>query len=134
MQFFTLVLFILITNFYYAQDVIFYKNGKQELVKVHEIISLEIKYKKLDNLNGPLFVVPLINLKQIQYENGLIENFINLIERNVDSAYIINSAQSDALNYYKNYKKEMFKTFFSSILLTPIMGYINYKKVFKKIN
>jgi len=65
----------------FAQDVIILKNGDEIKAKVLEISSLEIKYKRFDNLEGPTVVIPAANVLMIQYENGTRE-IINAETRN----------------------------------------------------
>ena len=57
----------------YAQDVITLQNGDQIKVKVTEITSSEIKYKRFENLDGPTVVIPRANVFAINYENGTRE-------------------------------------------------------------
>ena len=39
-----------------AQDILTFKNGDVQLVKVLEISPTEVRYKKIDNLDGPVFI------------------------------------------------------------------------------
>lgn len=56
-----------------AQDVLFLKSGDRLKVKVQEITPQEIKYKRFDNLNGPLITILKSNAQSIKYENGVLE-------------------------------------------------------------
>ena len=69
------ILFLMMTGIFsvYAQDVITLKDGNQINVKVTEISSSEIKYKRFDNLEGPTVVVPKADVFAITYENGVRE-------------------------------------------------------------
>ena len=51
------------------------RSGETILVKVIEVGTSEVKYKKLDNLNGPAFSVLKSDLLMIKYENGTKEDF-----------------------------------------------------------
>lgn len=56
-----------------AQDVIVKKDGSTLLSKVLEINSLEIKYKKWSNLEGPIYTIDKKEVSTINYQNGEVE-------------------------------------------------------------
>ena len=56
-----------------ALDLIVLKDGNMIESKVTEISPMEIRYKRLDNLNGPTIVIPAANVLSIRYENGIVE-------------------------------------------------------------
>jgi hypothetical protein len=56
-------------------DVIYFRNNKVVSAKVVEISSTDIKYKRCDNLDGPLIVVDKNSVKSILYKNGDTETF-----------------------------------------------------------
>lgn len=58
-----------------AQDVIVKKDGSTILSKVVEIRTTEIKYKKWNNQNGPMYTVDKNDVQIINYENGEKETF-----------------------------------------------------------
>ncbi len=49
-----------------AQDIITKKNGDDVKSKVIEITFTEIKYKRFDNLEGPIFTLPKSEILIIQ--------------------------------------------------------------------
>ncbi len=55
-------------------DVIYLKNGEKIKVKVLEVAHDIIKYKRCDNLDGPLFTVRKSSLAMLQYYNGIKED------------------------------------------------------------
>ncbi len=59
----------------YCQDTIVLRNGDLVKSKVMEITQSEIKYKKFENLNGPLFNILKSEVLQIKYENGTKDYF-----------------------------------------------------------
>ena len=67
---FLLLWIILTSTCLVAQDVIIMKNGDEIKSKVTEIGINEIKYKKFDNLNGPVITVAKSDVFMIKYENG----------------------------------------------------------------
>ena len=58
----------------FAQDLIILKNGNEIKAKVLEITRTEIKYKRYDNLNGPILTVSVDSVSAIKYENGTWED------------------------------------------------------------
>lgn len=68
------------TNMLLAQDTIVKRNGEEIKAKVEEVGVSEIKYKKPDNPNGPLYAVLKTDVFVIKYENGSKEVFSNAEE------------------------------------------------------
>ena len=58
-----------------AQDVLLKRNGDEIQVKVQEITLNEIKYKRYDNLEGPVISIAKQDVFMIKYENGTKEVF-----------------------------------------------------------
>ena len=54
----------------YAQDLITTTKGEDIQAKVIEVGLNEIKYRKFDNLNGPLITLAKSDIVIIRYENG----------------------------------------------------------------
>jgi len=69
------ILFICSSNIIKAQDTLSTRYGENILVKVIEVGTAEVKYKKLDNLNGPVFSMLKSDLLMIKYANGTNEDF-----------------------------------------------------------
>jgi len=69
-------------------DNIIMRNGKEIKCIVSEVGLSEIKYKKCDNINGPLYTVDKTEVLMIQYSNGTneiienkkIQNFSNKLD------------------------------------------------------
>lgn len=53
-----------------SQDIIVKKNGDEIKAKVEEILATEIKYRKFENLTGPVYSMPKSEIFMIKYENG----------------------------------------------------------------
>ena len=66
---------ILSLTFCFSQDVITTKTGEDIQSKVLEVGQAEVKYKKFDNLNGPIFTILKSEVLMVRYENGTIDNF-----------------------------------------------------------
>lgn len=60
-----------------AQDVIVKKDGSQLAGKVIEVTESVVKYKKVDNLDGPLYSISTDNILRINYENGDADVFVD---------------------------------------------------------
>jgi hypothetical protein len=54
----------------FAQDIITLKNGDEIKAKVQEIGISEVKYKKYENLTGPVYTLMKTDIFMIKYENG----------------------------------------------------------------
>ncbi len=59
----------------FSQDVIIYRNGIELNAKVVEITSTEVKYKKLENPDGPVYSAAKADIFMVKYENGTKDVF-----------------------------------------------------------
>lgn len=59
----------------YSQDVITKSNGDEINAKIIEVTQTEIKYKKFDHLDGPIYTLSLSEVFMVKYENGTKEIF-----------------------------------------------------------
>ena len=80
-------------------DRIVLKNGDESMVKVLEIAPNDVKYKKCDSPDGPLYVVKKADVFMIQYANGTKEVF------KTESTPSSNQNQNTQTNTYKGPKK-----------------------------
>ncbi len=71
----TLLSALLINGLCFSQDILTYKNGTEAKVKVIEVTSSEVKFKRYDNIDGPLYTILKSDLFMIKYENGTKEVF-----------------------------------------------------------
>lgn len=71
----TIILFLFISNFTFAQDLIIKSNGDEVKAKIIEITSFEVKYKMFTNIDGPLYSMPKSEIFLIKYENGTKDVF-----------------------------------------------------------
>lgn len=60
-----------------AQDNIILRTGEEVKAKVEEVGLNEVKYKRADNMNGPLYTIPKSQVFMIKYENGTKDVFAN---------------------------------------------------------
>ena len=59
----------------HAQDRLRLRNGSSLEVKVMEVGTREVTYKRFDNQNGPTYRIVRSSVESIQYENGTKEEF-----------------------------------------------------------
>jgi hypothetical protein len=74
-QFVLLALLVCCTSAAYAQDQLTKRNGDELTVKVIEITPAEVKFRRADNLDGPLISIWKSDVFMIRYANGTKEVF-----------------------------------------------------------
>jgi uncharacterized membrane protein len=90
------VLGLIFINHIKAQDSLFFLNKNSIAAKVLEIGVDEIKYKRFDNIEGPLYIVSRNEVGYIKYTNG-----------KTDSVY---KPKSTALNYQTSIQNNNYKS------------------------
>jgi hypothetical protein len=110
----------------FSQDIITKKSSEDIQAKVLEVTTVEVKYKKFDNQNGPTFTILKSDLLMIRYENGTKDIFTE--EKKIEttsstSGDLFIQGQSDASRYYKGYKGAGTGTLITS-LVSPLVGLI----------
>jgi len=101
------ILFVFSSNIIKAQDTLSMRSGENMLVKIIEVGTTEVKYKKQDNLNGPVFSILKSDLLVIKYENGTKEDFSSIKkieEKIVGVENLFVQGQNDAILNYDGYK------------------------------
>lgn len=112
-----------------SQDIITTKTGEDILAKISEIGLTEIKYKKFDNLDGPMFTMLKSEILMIRYENGTNDVFKEEQKSNAgwppkySNLDLYAQGQQDAETYYQGYKGAGTGTLLVS-LLSPLVGLI----------
>ena len=91
-------------------------------MKIIEVSSTSVKYKKLDNIDGPIFEIPKSDILMLKYSNGTRE----VVKTEATSPQNLScySAQEDAR---VNYRKKGFSgggTFLVSTIAGPLLGLI----------
>ncbi len=64
-----------------AKDVIVLNNTSSIEAKILEVTPTEVKYKKLNYLDGPTFVIYKSDIRTITYGNGDVESFVQKEEK-----------------------------------------------------
>ncbi len=75
MRLILLTVFLLFSRVLFAQDYIIKKDGEKMEVKVLEVSSTHIKYRKFTQLEGPDRRIEVSMVKEIIYEDGQFETF-----------------------------------------------------------
>jgi len=113
-----------------AQDLIINNAGDEIEAKVLEITSSEIKYKRFDNLDGPVITLAKSEVLLIKYENGTKDVFQNQAEQSSSADNETNQedlrmkGMRDAERYYTGRNSGAGWTAAATILTTPIIGLI----------
>lgn len=141
---FALLIFSFAIN---AQDTLFLKNNTKVVAKVLEINDLEIKYKALSNIDGPLYIKKKSEVVKVRYKSGSEDVFQTDSKPNSNANYVsspvptqtyvkeeqmskqdyadmFRQGKSDAKIYYKGYKGAGTGTFLTTLFLGPIVGLV----------
>ena len=126
---FTLLTSIFAITFCYSQDLITKKSSEDIEAKVVEVTTTEIKYKKIDNLDGPVFSMPKSDVLMIRYENGTKDIFVEektnetISTPDLSGDKLYKQGQSAAIKNYRGYTGAGTGTLIVS-LLSPLVGLI----------
>lgn len=143
MRFFTTVLCLLYCSLSFSQDILQKRDGEEFKVKVTEITATEVKYKRFDNPDGPLYTLLKTEISVLTYANGTHEDlgaakpdtfFVTqpvkpvIIAPEDKSATTVSYEQftrgdADARMHYHNYKGAGTGTLIVG-LLSPLVGLI----------
>lgn len=85
-------------------DLIILNNGNDISGKVIEITSNEIKYKKCDNINGPIYSIQKSEVFSIRYSNGSKENIKSSSNNKVENTINDKSNSNNKLENKTNDK------------------------------
>jgi len=80
----------------YAMDLIILKDGSTIESRVIEISPTEIRYRRINHLDGPIIVVPAANVLSIRYQNGRVD-IISAPVNTAPAAIATQNNQSDNL-------------------------------------
>jgi hypothetical protein len=113
----------------FSQDMITTRSGESIQAKVLEVSQTEIKYKKFDNPEGPVYWILKSVVLMVKYENGTVDVF-KVEKRSADSSSVISltenlfmKGQADAARYYKKYNGAGTGTLITA-LVSPLLGLI----------
>ena len=118
--------FLMITSLTNAQDVLHMKNDSKLMVKVREINTKEVKYKKYDNLEGPDYSVDKKDVEKIVYENGSIEQVAKKADSLEFKSNIISFNYGDLMKVRANFSYErLFRAGFMGIKIPIAVSFEN---------
>ncbi|MCC7301812.1 MAG: hypothetical protein IT233_04130 [Bacteroidia bacterium] len=83
-HFFSLCFVSFLFLFSFSQDKIVLHSGEVLYGKVEEVGISEVKYRKQDNLTGPVYVISKTDIHAIHYENGTKDEFAGKQEKKDD--------------------------------------------------
>jgi len=119
-----LLIFTLFPLLTFAQDNIILKNGEDINTKIIEINESNVKYKKYNNLDGPLYTISKDEIFLIKYSNGekeiLSNNSSNSKSKNIKNKNILISGGSTF--YYQNTFENHYFYSTSNLNLTASVG------------
>ncbi len=132
---FFLILFIY--NECFSQDTIVKVNKDTIQAKILEVGISEIKYKRFDNLEGPIYVIAKSEISMIRYINGGTDNFnVDIEDSQLPSSQsefknpegltaeeLKLKGHKDATRHYDGYKSAGTGTLVTS-LVSPALGLI----------
>ncbi len=104
------------------------KTGEDITVKVLEVTTSEIKYKKFDNLDGPTFSILKSEVLIIRYKNGTkdVFNIVTPVEATVTEQKnendMFSKGKADAKSFYRGKNSGSGWTVATTILTSPIIG------------
>lgn len=125
----TLLTLFLCSYLSLSQDIITKKNGDDIQAKVLEITKDDVKYNRFDNLSGPIYTLPKVDILMILYENGTKDIFIQelsnekVLSLNQSTEDLFIRGQQDASKYYTGYKRAGTGTLMTG-LVSPLVGLI----------
>ena len=109
----------------FAQDVITKKDGTDIQAKVLEVNTTEIKYKKTDNQNGPIFTSLKSEILMVRYENGTKDIFNpSNLQTTIVNPDMCPMGQQDAEKNYSGENSGRGGVFLTTFLLSPLWGLI----------
>ena len=100
-----IILFIFFVQFMHAQDTLVRRDGQKISVKVLEVRSEEIHFKRSDSPEGPLYVVKPWDLTRIIYASGRKEDYSAVSQPAFQARPVDLSMQISGRSYY--YKERL---------------------------
>ena len=114
------ILFICSSNSIQAQDTLLMRSSENIIVKVIEVGTTEVKYKKQDNINGPMFLILKSDLLMIKYENGTTDDFSSIKKIEVADFSALDASFQGKIDARKFYTGNKNGAIASVLALIPI--------------
>lgn len=130
LPFLALTLFVLPAC--YAQDILTTRSGEDILTSIVEVGQTEIKYKKFENKEGPVYTIAKAEVLMIRYENGTKDIFekdptpvvTGPASGTASNGDMYLKGQRDAQLYYRGYKGAGTGTLVTAAALNWLFGLI----------
>ena len=118
-----LIIFLIFTSTFnanvFSQDIILKRNGESIEAEISVIEIDNIKYKKYNNLNGPIYIIAKSEVEKITFKNGTTEVFtekeqkkeLSLVETKEYILTIINEHGYEEDSFKSKYKATFEKNF-----------------------
>ncbi|MBQ9522345.1 MAG: hypothetical protein IJR74_00800 [Paludibacteraceae bacterium] len=106
-----------------AADVIVKRDAERIEAKVIELSKKEIKYKKLNNIEGPTYVIPVEEVESIMFENGEVQVF----EQKAEPTPVIVEEEPVGEDKYK-FEVQPEDNYFFGIMVGYATRQFDYKK------
>lgn len=91
-----ILFFVLLIHDVFSQDTIYLKDGSKYAAKIIEINANDIKYKKFNNQDGPLYSDSKTNIIKIRYENGMSDVFGTVLSETSNTVIVdVQKANTD---------------------------------------
>ena len=121
----SIITMLLFTNIITSQDVITKKTGEDIQSKIIEVTQNEVKFKKFDNIDGPIFSMLKSEILMVRYKNGTKDIFNNSEEKTIaHSDDMAMKGKRDAIVNYKGGSSGSGWVASTTILFSPIIGLI----------
>lgn len=113
-------------SYSFAQDIITKKNGDDVKSKIIEVTTNEVKYKMLENPDGPTFTILKSDILMIRYSNGAKDVFNELEKPNSSDGNIdlCDKGKADSRAFYRGQGSGSGWTVATTILFSPLIGLI----------
>ena len=110
-----------------AQDLITKADGTDISAKVLEVTITEIKYKRVDNLSGPIYTLLKSDVLMIRYEDGTKDIFNKVVssdDKSLPDDGMCEKGIEDAIMYYEAKKTGAGWTLTTVAVTSPLLGLI----------
>lgn len=116
-----------------AQDLITKADDTTIQAKVTEITESVIKYHRFDNLNGPIYTLPISSVKSIKFENGSTETFIQQSIKNNTPTPAVSTSPDAMAQQQQLSDNRLLNMYNLKMGEKTALDYVNTAKKYKKI-
>jgi len=121
----TFLTLLLLSNIAFSQDNIILKNGNEINAKISEINESNIKYKKFNNLDGPIYTKQKDEIFMIKYSNGEKEVITNQNRNNNIKKKNVLIGASGSFKFESSFENDDFLSTSNVSVNLSIGGYLS---------